>query len=86
MDNIRDEISKEMSICDAEIRKAREEIIRLTERKLLFDDVYAIGFYLRTSGGECVTICWLDEYQNDFDIIGNIYDNPELLEVSKNEM
>lgn len=38
MDNIRDEISKEMSICDAEIRKAREEIIRLTERKLLFDD------------------------------------------------
>lgn len=51
-----------------------------------FDDVYAIGFYLRTSGGECVTICWLDEYQNDFDIIGNIYDNPELLEVSKNEM
>ncbi len=38
MDNIRDEISKEMSICDAEIRKAREEIIRLTERKLPFDD------------------------------------------------
>lgn len=38
VDNIRDEISKEMSICDAEIRKAREEIIRLTERKLLFDD------------------------------------------------
>lgn len=31
MDNIRDEISKEISICDAEIRKAREEIIRLTE-------------------------------------------------------
>lgn len=38
MDNIRDEISKEISICDAEIRKAREEIIRLTERKILFDD------------------------------------------------
>ena len=51
-----------------------------------FDDVYAIGFYLRTSGGECVTICWLDEYKNDFDIIGNIHDTPELLEVSGNEM
>ncbi len=38
MDNIRDEISKEISICDAETRKAREEIIRLTKRKLLFDD------------------------------------------------
>lgn len=38
MNNIKDEISKEMSICDAEIRKAREEIIRLTERKVLFDD------------------------------------------------
>lgn len=50
-----------------------------------FDDVYAIGFYLRTSGGECVTICWLDEYKNDFDIIGNIYDNPELMEVSGDE-
>lgn len=50
-----------------------------------FDDVYAIGFYLRTSGGECVTICWLDEYKNDFDIIGNIHDTPELLEVSKSD-
>ncbi len=50
-----------------------------------FDNVYAIGFYLRTSGRECVTICWLDEYKNDFDIIGNIYDNPELLEVSGDE-
>lgn len=50
-----------------------------------FDDVYAIGFYLRTSGGECVTICWLDEYKNDFDIIGNIHDTPELLEVSGDE-
>ena len=29
---------KEIFICDAEIRKAREEIIRLTERKILFDD------------------------------------------------
>lgn len=38
MGNIRDEISKEISICDAEIREAREEIIRLTERKILFDD------------------------------------------------
>lgn len=34
MNNIKDE----MSICDAEIRKAREEIIRLTERRVLFDD------------------------------------------------
>ena len=50
-----------------------------------FDDVYAIDFYLRTSGGECVTICWLDEYKNDFDIIGNIHDTPELLEVSGDE-
>lgn len=38
-----------------------------------------------TSGGECVTICWLDEYKNDFDIIGNIHDTPELLEVSGDE-
>lgn len=38
VNNIKDEISKELSICDAEIRKAREEIIRLTERKVLFDD------------------------------------------------
>lgn len=38
MNNIKEEISKEIFICDAEIRKAREEIIRLTERKILFDD------------------------------------------------
>ena len=38
MNNIKEEISKETFICDAEIRKAREEIIRLTERKILFDD------------------------------------------------
>lgn len=38
MNNIREEISKEISICDAEIRKAHEEIIRLTERKNLFVD------------------------------------------------
>ena len=38
MNNIREEISKEIFICDAVIRKAREEIIRLTERKILFDD------------------------------------------------
>ena len=37
MNNIREEISKEIFIFDAEIRKAREEIIRLTERKILFD-------------------------------------------------
>ena len=38
MNNIKVEISKVIFICDAEIRKAREEIIRLTERKILFDD------------------------------------------------
>ena len=38
INNIKEEISKEIFICDAEIRKAREEIIRLTERKILFDD------------------------------------------------
>lgn len=36
MNNIREEISKEIFICDAEIIKAREEIIRLTERKNSF--------------------------------------------------
>lgn len=46
MNNIKDEISKEMSICDAEIRKAREEIIRLTERKVLFDDRKAMLYGL----------------------------------------
>ena len=46
VNNIKDEISKEMSICDAEIRKAREEIIRLTERKVLFDDRKAMLYGL----------------------------------------
>ena len=38
MNNIKEEITKEKNNTDAEIRKAREEIIRLTERKILFDD------------------------------------------------
>lgn len=58
---------------------------RYKDADSVFDDIYFIGFYLRTSDGECITICWLDEYKNDFDIIGNIYDNPDLLEASSNE-
>lgn len=50
-----------------------------------FDDVYSLGFYIRFSDKNCVTISWLDEYKNYFDIIGNIYDSPELLEVNGNE-
>ena len=38
MSKIHDEIKDEMSLCDREIRKAREEIIRLQERLNLFDD------------------------------------------------
>lgn len=38
MSKIRDEIKDEMCLCDREIRKAREEIIRLQERLNLFDD------------------------------------------------
>ena len=38
MSKIRDEIKDEMSLCDREIRKAREEIIRLQERLNLFGD------------------------------------------------
>ena len=50
-----------------------------------FDDVYSLGFYFKLfdKNKTCATISWLDEYKNDFDIIGNIYDNPELLEVEK---
>ena len=46
-----------------------------------FDDVYLLGFYFKLFDKDktCATISWLDEYKNDFDIIGNIYDNPELL-------
>lgn len=44
-----------------------------------FDDIYPLGFYIRFSDKNCITICWLDEYKNCFDIVGNIYDNPELL-------
>lgn len=51
----------------------------------VFDDIYPLGFYIRFSDKNCVTISWLDEYKNYFDIIGNIYDNPELLEASGND-
>lgn len=47
-----------------------------------FDDIYPLGFYIRFSDKNCITICWLDEYKNCFDVVGNIYDNPELLEVN----
>lgn len=50
-----------------------------------FGDIYPLGFYIRFSDKNCVTISCLNEYKNYFDIIGNIYDNPELLEVSGNE-
>lgn len=38
MSKIRDEIKDEMSLCDREMSKAREEIIRLEERLNLFGD------------------------------------------------
>lgn len=38
MKTIREEIKEEMALCDREIRKSREEIIRLQERQNLFDD------------------------------------------------
>lgn len=46
----------------------------------VFDDIYPLGFYIRFSDKNCVTISWLDEYKNYFDIIGNIYDNLEFKE------
>lgn len=42
----------------------------------VFDDIYPLGFYIRFSDKNCVTISCLDEYKNYFDIIGNTYDNP----------
>lgn len=51
----------------------------------VFDDIYPLGFYIRFSDKNCVTTSWLDEYKNYFDIVGNIYDNPELLEVNSDE-
>lgn len=52
-----------------------------------FDDVYSLGFYFKLFDKDktCATINWLNEYKNNFDLIGNICDNPELLEVSKND-
>lgn len=46
----------------------------------VFDNIYPLGFYIRFSDKNCVTISWLDEFKNYFDIIGNIYDNPEFKE------
>lgn len=50
-----------------------------------FDDVYLLGFYFKLFDKDktCATISWLDEYKNDFDIIGNIYDTPELISGGK---
>lgn len=47
-----------------------------------FDDVYSLGFYFKLFDKDktCATINWLNEYKNNFDIIGNIYDNPELMD------
>lgn len=52
-----------------------------------FDDVYSLGFYFKLFDKDktCATINWLNEYKNNFDLIGNICDNPELLEVSKSD-
>ena len=58
---------------------------READSVFVFDDSYSLGFYIRFPGNVCTTICSLDEYKNDFDIIGNIYDNPDLLEASSNE-
>ena len=49
----------------------------------VFDDIYPLGFYIRFSDKNCVTISCLDEYKNYFDIIGNIHDNPKMLEVGE---
>lgn len=38
MKKIREEIEDEMSLCDREILKAKEEMIRLKERQNLFQD------------------------------------------------
>lgn len=50
-----------------------------------FDDVYSFGFYFKLFDKDktCATISWLDEYKNDFDIIGNIYDNPRIISGGK---
>ena len=44
-----------------------------------FNDVYSLGFYIKFSDGNFASICQLDDFKDDFDIIGNIYDNPELM-------
>lgn len=46
MSDIRDEIKKEMCICEREIQKARTEIARCEERVNLFDDrkIMLFGF------------------------------------------
>lgn len=48
-----------------------------------FDDVYSLGFYVKFPKGDCASICQLDELKDVFDIVGNIYDNLELLEGRK---
>lgn len=50
----------------------------------VFDDYRCIGFYVKTSDG-CGNIGFLLTGEFKFEIVGNVYDNPELLECGKDE-
>lgn len=54
----------------------------------VFDNYRCIGFYIKTSDGCCTIGALLDEELDEefeFEVIGNIFDNPELLEVEEHE-